>query len=137
LAWRFRQCRPSLKAQTQHHTAKAKDAPAEKKASFQGRGRKEIGRTVSTEKLASVDKAARTITVGKRTFQVTSGDEDSQAGKPGTFDDGVVGERGQRLCEADRRRQMAGDDRELRAESGNQRLGEIGGKEEGEVNQFF
>lgn len=43
-------------------------------------------------KLASVDKVAKTITVGKRTFQITSETRVKKAGKPATLDDGVVGE---------------------------------------------
>jgi hypothetical protein len=43
-------------------------------------------------KLAAVDKVAKTITVGKRTFQITSETRIKKAGKPATMDDGVVGE---------------------------------------------
>jgi hypothetical protein len=43
-------------------------------------------------KLAAVDKAAKTIIVGKRTFQITSETRIKKAGKPATLDDGVVGE---------------------------------------------
>lgn len=43
-------------------------------------------------KLAGLDKAAKTITVGKRTFQITSETRISKEGKPATLDDGVVGE---------------------------------------------
>jgi len=43
-------------------------------------------------KLAAIDKVARTIVVGKRTFQVTSETKIKKSGKPATFDDGVVGE---------------------------------------------
>ncbi|HZR21459.1 MAG TPA: hypothetical protein VFE51_29525 [Verrucomicrobiae bacterium] len=43
-------------------------------------------------KLAAVDKVAKTITVGKRTFQITSETKLKKAGKPATLDDGVVGE---------------------------------------------
>lgn len=43
-------------------------------------------------KLAAVDKSAKTITVGKRTFQITSETKLNKAGKPATLDDAVVGE---------------------------------------------
>jgi len=43
-------------------------------------------------KLAALDKSAKTITVGKRTFQVTSETKIHKAGKPATFEEGVVGE---------------------------------------------
>src|SRR4051812_12499277 len=41
-------------------------------------------------KLAAMDKSARTITVGKRTFQVVADSKIQKNGKPATFDDGVV-----------------------------------------------
>jgi len=43
-------------------------------------------------KLASVDKSAKTITVGERTFQITADTKIMKAGKPATLDDCVVGE---------------------------------------------
>jgi Domain of unknown function (DUF5666) len=43
-------------------------------------------------KLAAMDKTAKTLTVGKRSFQVTSETKILKAGKPATFEDGVVGE---------------------------------------------
>ena len=43
-------------------------------------------------KLAALDKAAKTITVGKRTFQITSETKIIKAGKPATLEDGVVDE---------------------------------------------
>ena len=43
-------------------------------------------------KLAALDKTAKTITVGKRTFQITSETRINKEGKPATLDDGVVGE---------------------------------------------
>src|SRR5438045_8038743 len=58
--------------------------------------------TTSTEKkakagpfhgrLVAVDKTAKTITVGKRTFLITSETKLKKAGKPATLDEGVVGE---------------------------------------------
>jgi hypothetical protein len=43
-------------------------------------------------KLAAIDKVAKTITVGKRTFQITSETKLKKAGKPATLEEGVVGE---------------------------------------------
>src|SRR6266700_3328681 len=43
-------------------------------------------------KLAGVDKTAKTITIGKRTFQITSESKISKAGKPATLETAVVGE---------------------------------------------
>ena|ERR1035437_5555759 len=71
-----------LLAQTTNKTATAKKAPAEKKRSGGG----------VHGNLAAIDKVAKTITVGKHTYQITSETKISKAGKPGTLDDGVVGE---------------------------------------------
>ena len=43
-------------------------------------------------KLAALDKSAKTITVGKRTFLVTAESKIHKAGKPAHLEDGVVGE---------------------------------------------
>ncbi len=43
-------------------------------------------------KLAALDQAAKTITVGKRTFQITSETRIRKSGKPATLEDAVVGE---------------------------------------------
>lgn len=43
-------------------------------------------------KLLAMDQIAKTITVGKRTFQITSDTRIKKGGKPATFADGVVGE---------------------------------------------
>ena len=43
-------------------------------------------------KLVAVDKMAKTITVGKRTFQITSTTKIRKNDKPATLEDGVVGE---------------------------------------------
>jgi len=43
-------------------------------------------------KLAGLDKHAKTITVGKRTFQITSKTKINKGGKPATLDEGVVGD---------------------------------------------
>ena len=42
--------------------------------------------------LAAVDKAAKTIKLGKSVYQVTSETKITKDGKPATLDDGVVGE---------------------------------------------
>ena len=41
--------------------------------------------------LKALDKTAKTITVGKRTFQITSETRIFKGKEPGTFEDGVVG----------------------------------------------
>jgi hypothetical protein len=64
-------------------------APIEKK---EGGGEKKKGGTPFRGKLAAADKAAKTITVGERTFQITSDTRIMKAGKPATLDDAVVGE---------------------------------------------
>lgn len=43
-------------------------------------------------KLLALDKAAKTITVGKRTFQITSETRIKKSGKPATLEEGVVGD---------------------------------------------
>jgi hypothetical protein len=43
-------------------------------------------------KIAAVDKAAKTITVGARTFQIGAETKITKDGKPATLDDAVVGE---------------------------------------------
>ncbi len=43
-------------------------------------------------RLAALDKTARTITVGKRTFQITAETKLNRAGNPATLEDAVVGE---------------------------------------------
>lgn len=43
-------------------------------------------------KLVAVDKTAKTISVGKRTFQITSDSKITKGGKPAQLADGVVGE---------------------------------------------
>ena len=56
------------------------------------KGEKKQGVIPFRGKLASVDKSAKTITVGERTFQITSETKTMKAGKPATLDDAVVGE---------------------------------------------
>src|SRR6266436_6262364 len=60
-----------------------KKEPVEKKAQSAGPFR---------GKLAALDKSGKTITVGKRTFHITSETKIMKAGKPATLEDGVVGE---------------------------------------------
>lgn len=67
-------------------------APAEKKATTKDTAEKKASAGPFHGKLAAVDKTAKTITVGKRTFQVTSETKIHKAGKPATFEEGVVGE---------------------------------------------
>ena len=43
-------------------------------------------------KITAVNKAAKTVTVGERVFQVTSDTKIKKLGKPATLNDGVVGE---------------------------------------------
>src|SRR5215204_4604550 len=43
-------------------------------------------------KLTAIDPVAKTIKVGKRTFQITSETKIHKAGKPATLADGIVGE---------------------------------------------
>src|SRR5262249_49381939 len=45
-------------------------------------------------KLVAVDKTAKTLTVGKRTFQITSQTRMNKAGKPAVLGDAVIGEEG-------------------------------------------
>ena len=56
------------------------------------KGEKKEGVIPFRGKLASVDKSAKTITVGERTFQITSETRIMKAGKPATLDDAVAGE---------------------------------------------
>src|SRR5438094_676503 len=65
----------------------AEDKPAAEKT---GPSRK--GLTPFNGKLAAVDKTAKTIKVGERTFQITSETKMIKGGKPATLDDAVVGE---------------------------------------------
>ena len=69
-------------AQSTNKPAIEKNASAEKKKSahpFKGT-------------LAAVDKTAKSIQVGKTTYQITSGTKITKAGKPATLEEGVVGE---------------------------------------------
>ncbi len=77
-----------LQAQTTNAPAAAKKTTVEKKAAT---GTKRSGGGVHGN-LAALDKAAKTITVGKHTYQVTSETKIFKAGNPATLDEGVVGE---------------------------------------------
>jgi hypothetical protein len=71
--------------------------PAAKKAAAENKtapsGEKKPGAGPFHGKLAKVDKVAKAITVGKRTFQITSGTKLKKAdGTPATLSDAVVGE---------------------------------------------
>jgi len=74
-----------LFAQTTNKSA-GKNAPAEKKEP----GKQTAGPFRGN--LAALDKSAKSISVGKRTFYVTSETRILKAGKPATLEDGVVGE---------------------------------------------
>ena len=71
-------------------------AQSTNKASSKKETTKESGKKATSGpfhgKLASMDKSAKTITVGKRTFQVTSDSKIKRADKPATLEDAVVGE---------------------------------------------
>ena len=69
---------------------KLEKAAAEKKEP--SKGEKKEGRIPFHGKLVAVDKTAKTITVGERTFQITSESKLSKAGKPATLDDAAVGD---------------------------------------------
>src|SRR6266705_1484505 len=77
-----------LFAQTQEKPATDKKPATEKKDAAE----KKPSAGPFHGKLAAVDKAAKTITVGKRTFQITSETKLSKAGKPAALEEGVVGE---------------------------------------------
>src|SRR6266542_1390773 len=64
---------------------KKDDATSEKK------GERKAG-NVFRGKIDAVDKTAKTIKVGERTFQVTAETRMMKAGKPATLDDAVVGD---------------------------------------------
>jgi hypothetical protein len=67
--------------------------PAEKKSGTQGADTEKTPKAGPFHgKLVALDRAAKTITVGKRTFHITSETKLKKAGKPATLDAGVVGE---------------------------------------------
>jgi hypothetical protein len=74
------------KAAADKSSAEKKAAPAKTDSSEKKKGGGVHG------KLAAVDKTAKTITVGKHSYQVTSETRIFKADKPATLDDGVIGE---------------------------------------------
>jgi hypothetical protein len=77
--------------------AQTTNQPAAKKPSAETKaapaGEKKPGAGPFHGKLAKMDRVAKTITVGKRTFQITSATKLKKGdGKPATLDDAVVGE---------------------------------------------
>ena len=68
-------------AATNNAAAEKKEAPARKRAVGPFHG-----------KLAAVDQVNKTITVGNRTFQITSETRIFKGGTPATLEDAVVGE---------------------------------------------
>jgi hypothetical protein len=79
----------SLRAQTNQGPAALTNAAGEKQ---QAPARKQTAGPFHG-KLAAVDAVNKTITVGKRTFQITSGTKIFKSGIPATLDDAVVGEK--------------------------------------------
>jgi Domain of unknown function (DUF5666) len=79
-----------LSAQTNDKPAVAKKPAGEKKETSKSEKKQSSG--PFRGKLAELDKTAKTITVGTRTFQITSATKIFKAGKPATLEDGVVGE---------------------------------------------
>jgi len=77
-------------AQTTNKPATTKKSAGDTNES--AKGEKKPGAGPFHGKLAAVDKVAKTITVGKRTFQITSETRIKKSGKPATLEDGVVGE---------------------------------------------
>ena len=79
---------PNLLAQTTNK------APAEKKSSTEKKESTAKNQNSIPFKgnIVTLDKNARTLTVGKRTFQVTSETKIFKSDKPATFADGVVGD---------------------------------------------
>lgn len=72
---------------------KKKDATATEKKDAPKEGKKgKNGGLPARGKLTAVDKAAKTVKVGERTFQVTAETRIRKAGQTATLDDAVVGE---------------------------------------------
>jgi hypothetical protein len=79
---------PQLLAQTTNK------APVEKKSSTEKKepAEKKQKSLPFTGNIVTMDKNARTLTIGKRTFQVTSETKIFKSDKPATFTDGAVGD---------------------------------------------
>jgi hypothetical protein len=71
---------------------KKKEDPATAEKKSPPKGEKQAGQVPFRGKLVAVDRQAKTIKVGERTFQITSESKLSKAGKPATLDDAVVGD---------------------------------------------
>lgn len=89
----------TLSAQTNETPAavKTEGAKAEKKSPPKQAGAKKAGEAKSRTlpfhgKLSAVDKMAKSISVGERTFQITSTTKIFKADKPALLEEGVVGE---------------------------------------------
>jgi hypothetical protein len=78
---------PAL-SQTNMPPAKASPNKAAKKATDENKRRA----TPFHGSLGAIDKTAKTITVGQRTFQITSETRIFKAGKPALLESGIVGE---------------------------------------------
>ena|ERR1043166_2443717 len=70
-------------APTQTLAQEKKEAP---------KGERKQGAIPFGGKVGAIDKAAKTLKVGERTFQITSETKIMKAGKPATLDDGAVGD---------------------------------------------
>lgn len=70
---------------------KKKETAATEKKDAPKEGKKKGG-IPAGGKVVAIDKIAKTVKVGERTFQVTSETRITKAGKPATLDEGVVGE---------------------------------------------
>lgn len=68
---------------------RAQDAPASAPAKSKGKKSEHL---VFNGKVTGVDTNALTLTVGKRTFEITSDTKINKHGKPATLAEGVVGE---------------------------------------------
>jgi len=79
-----------LAAQTTNKPAPAKKPAAETQEP--AKDEKKAAAGPFHGKLAGVDQTAKTISVGKRTFLITSETKIKKEGKPATLKDGVVGE---------------------------------------------
>jgi hypothetical protein len=79
-----------LAAQTTNKPASSKKPAAETQEPATGEKKPVAGPFHG--KLAAVDQTAKTITVGKRTFLITSETKIKKDGKPATLQDGVVNE---------------------------------------------
>jgi len=79
---------PQLLAQTTNK------APAEKKSSTEKKepAEKKQSPVPFRGNIVTIDKGAKTITVNKRTFQITSETKIFKSDKPATFADGAVGD---------------------------------------------